>query len=82
MWFGMLKLQEGRCPLERKRDSFGRFNQRRSTKSKRSNRQQVYAPERRGKNVAESVGISAIRYADLVQNPQTDVQFSWDKLCH
>ena len=32
------------------------------------------------KTVAESVEISAIRYADLVQNPQTDVQFSWDKL--
>ena len=36
--------------------------------------------EEEKEQVAESVGISAIRYADLVQNPQTDVQFSWDKL--
>ena len=30
--------------------------------------------------IAKSVGISAIRYADLSQNPQTDVKFSWKKI--
>jgi arginyl-tRNA synthetase len=30
--------------------------------------------------VAEAVGIGAVRYADLSQNPQSDVTFEWDKM--
>ena len=30
--------------------------------------------------VAEAVGTSAIRYADLSQNPQSNVTFTWDKM--
>jgi arginyl-tRNA synthetase len=30
--------------------------------------------------VAEAVGVAAIRYADLAQNPQSDVTFTWDKM--
>ena len=29
--------------------------------------------------ISEAVGVSAVRYADLSQNPQSDVTFSWDK---
>jgi len=31
-------------------------------------------------HVAETVGRSAIRYADLSQNPQSNVTFTWDKI--
>ena len=34
--------------------------------------------ERQG--VAEAVGTAAIRYADLSQNPQSNVTFTWDKM--
>jgi arginyl-tRNA synthetase len=30
--------------------------------------------------VAEAVGVSAVRYADLSQNPQANVVFDWDKM--
>ena len=30
--------------------------------------------------VAEAVGTGAIRYADLSQNPQSNVTFTWDKM--
>ena len=30
--------------------------------------------------VAEAVGTAAIRYADLSQNPQSNVTFTWDKM--
>ncbi len=31
-------------------------------------------------NIADAVGMGAVRYADLSQHPQTDVTFSWDKM--
>lgn len=36
-------------------------------------------PEERRADVAEKVGIGAVKYADLSQNPQSLVTFSWDK---
>jgi len=30
--------------------------------------------------IAETVGIGAVRYADLSQNPQSDVTFEWDRM--
>lgn len=30
--------------------------------------------------IAEAVGVGAVRYADLSQNPQTDVTFDWDRM--
>jgi arginyl-tRNA synthetase len=35
--------------------------------------------EERG-HIAEAVGVGAIRYADLSQNPATDLTFEWDKI--
>jgi len=32
------------------------------------------------KNIAETVGIGAVKYADLCQNRNTDYVFSWDKM--
>ncbi len=36
-------------------------------------------PEERRREVARAVGIGAVKYADLSQNPQTTVTFTWDK---
>lgn len=36
-------------------------------------------PENEQKEVARAVGIGAVKYADLSQNPQSVVTFSWDK---
>lgn len=36
-------------------------------------------PEARQKEVARAVGIGAVKYADLSQNPQSVVTFTWDK---
>lgn len=33
----------------------------------------------RGKAVARAVGLGAVKYADLSQNPQSEVIFTWDK---
>jgi arginyl-tRNA synthetase len=30
--------------------------------------------------IAETVGLAAVRYSDLSQNPASDVQFDWDKI--
>lgn len=30
--------------------------------------------------IAEAVGVASVRYADLSQNPQSDVTFSWEKM--
>jgi len=36
-------------------------------------------PEDQRREVARAVGIGAVKYADLSQNPQTTVTFTWDK---
>jgi len=36
-------------------------------------------PESERKDVARAVGIGAVKYADLSQNPQTLITFTWDK---
>jgi arginyl-tRNA synthetase len=37
-------------------------------------------PESERAVIAEAVGTSAVRYADLSQNPQSDVTFDWDRM--
>jgi arginyl-tRNA synthetase len=36
-------------------------------------------PEKRHREIARAVGIGAVKYADLSQNPQTTVTFTWEK---
>jgi arginyl-tRNA synthetase len=38
------------------------------------------APEGQRREIARAVGISAVKYADLLPNRQSDYVFSWDKL--
>jgi arginyl-tRNA synthetase len=37
-------------------------------------------PERERRDIADAVGLGAIRYADLAQNRSSDYVFSWDKI--
>jgi arginyl-tRNA synthetase len=37
-------------------------------------------PEAQRAAIAEAVGVAAVRYADLSQNPQSNVVFDWDKM--
>lgn len=37
-------------------------------------------PEDQRAAIAEAVGVAAVRYADLSQNPQANVVFDWDKM--
>ena len=39
-----------------------------------------FLSEQEQAEIAEAVGVSSIRYADLSQNPQTDVTFEWNKI--
>ena len=35
--------------------------------------------EEEKQNIAEVVGVSSVKYADLSQNKQSDILFEWDK---
>ncbi len=37
-------------------------------------------PEEERAAIAEAVGVGAVKYADLSQNPQSDIIFEWDKI--
>jgi len=37
-------------------------------------------PEAERATIAEAVGVGAIKYTDLSQNPQSDIVFDWDKM--
>lgn len=82
VWFGMLKLQEG--AMSSRKGNVIRLvdliNEGVRRAKEVTDSKSMHLSEEEKEQVAESVGISAIRYADLVQNPQTDVQFSWNKL--
>ncbi len=82
VWFGMLKLPEG--AMSTRQGNVIRLVDL-LDESVRKARAVVDAksdfltePERI--EIAEAVGVSAIRYSDLAQNPQTDVTFEWDKI--
>ena len=82
VWFGMLKLPEGAMSTRagnviRLVDLLDEAVQRaRDVVDEKSS----FLSEEERADIAEAVGVSAIRYADLSQNPQTDVTFEWDKL--
>ena len=82
VWFGMLKLPEGAMSTRqgnviRLVDLLDEAIERaRAVVDEKSD----FLPEEERAQIAEAVGVSAIRYADLSQNPQTDVTFEWNKL--
>ena len=81
-WFGMLKLPEGLMSTRsgnviRLVDLLDEGVRRaRAVVDEKS----PNLPEAQRAEIAEAVGLGAIRYADLSQNPQSDVTFEWDKM--
>ena len=82
VWFGMLKLPEGAMSTRQ-----GNVIRLVDLLDEAVHRAKIVADEKSAdlsledrEKIAEAVGLSAIRYADLSQNPQTDVVFEWDKI--
>jgi arginyl-tRNA synthetase len=81
VWFGLMRLPEGTfstrqgnvIKLERLLDEA----ERRALDIVKQTSPDMPEPQQR--DVARAVGIGAVKYADLSQNPQSLVTFSWDK---
>jgi arginyl-tRNA synthetase len=81
IWFGLMRLPEGTfstrqgnvIKLERLLDEA----ESRALEMVRTSSPDM--PEAHQRAVARAVGIGAVKYADLSQNPQSLVTFSWDK---
>lgn len=81
VWFGLMRLPEGTfstrdgnvIKLEKLLDEAE------SRALKLADSTESDMPERRRSETAAAVGIGAVKYADLSQNPQSLVVFSWDK---
>ena len=82
IWFGMLRLEEG--AMSSRKGNVIRLVDLLDEGVRRAKavtvKKSIKLSEEEQEKIAEAVGISAVRYADLSQNPQTDVKFSWDKL--
>jgi arginyl-tRNA synthetase len=81
-WFGMLVLPEGAMSTRsgnviRLVDLFDEAVAR--ARAVVDAKSPHLSDEERGA-IAEAVGVGAVRYADLSQNPQTNVTFSWEKM--
>ena len=81
-WFGMLKLPEG--AMSSRKGNVIRLvdlleEAIRRARTVVDEKSPEYSEEER-RHVAEAVGVGALRYADLCQNPQSDVLFSWNKM--
>ncbi len=81
VWFGLMRLPEGTfstrqgnvIKLERLLDEA----EQRALALVQSSSPEM--PAETQKEVARAVGLGAVRYADLSQNPQTLITFTWDK---
>jgi arginyl-tRNA synthetase len=82
VWFGMLSLPEGAMATRKGNvirlevlldEAAGRARAVVDAKSPE-------LPDDERAAIAEAVGVSAVRYADLSQNPQSNVTFDWDRM--
>ncbi len=81
VWFGLMRLPEGTFSTRQgnviRLDALLDEAERRALDMVRQSSPGM--PEAQQRAVARAVGIGAVKYADLSQNPQTTVTFSWDK---
>lgn len=81
VWFGLMRLPEG--TFSTRDGNVIKLNllldeaESRALKLLRSGSPDM--PEETQKDVARAIGIGAVKYADLSQNPQSLVTFTWDK---
>jgi arginyl-tRNA synthetase len=84
--FGMLKLPGGQIVATRSATGDGSLNLVDVFDAARTHARAVVdekspdLPEAERDRIAEAVGVGAIRYADLSQNPATDLTFEWDRI--
>lgn len=81
VWFGLMRLPEGTFSTREgnviKLEVLLDEAERRALEIVRSSSPDL--PEAQQRDVARAVGIGALKYADLCQNPQSLVTFTWDK---
>ncbi|MCC5848857.1 MAG: arginine--tRNA ligase [Verrucomicrobia bacterium] len=81
VWFGLMRLPEGTFSTRQgnviKLEVLLDEAERRALEIVQSSSPDL--PEAQQRDVARAVGIGALKYADLSQNPQSLVTFTWDK---
>lgn len=81
VWFGLMRLPEGTFSTRQgnviKLEHLLNEAERRALALVQASGRDM--PESMQHEVARVIGIGAVKYADLSQNPQTTVTFSWDK---
>lgn len=81
-WFGMLVLPEG--AMSTRKGNVIRlvdlFDEAVARARRVVDQKSPELPEADRAAIAEAVGVGAVRYADLSQNPQTNVTFDWDRM--
>ena len=82
VWFGMLSLPEG--AMATRKGNVIRLGRLLDEAAERAravvDAKSPQLPEAERAAIAEAVGVSAVRYADLSQNPQSNVTFDWDRM--
>lgn len=81
-WFGMLKLPEGL--MSTRKGNVIRLVDLIDEAVRRAravvDQKSPELSEQERAEIAEAVGVGAVRYADLSQNPQSDITFDWDRM--
>ena len=91
VWFGMLRFADGTVVATRKLEASQSAGPRSANLVDVLDTAVAHArsvvdakseelPEAERAQIAAAVGIGAIKYADLSQNPQSDIIFDWDKM--
>lgn len=84
VWFGMVRNPDGSIMASRKDGSaitlVDLLDTARDEARKRVDDKSSHLPEEERAAIAEAVGVGAIVYNDLSQNPQSDVIFDWEKM--
>ena len=82
VWFGMLSLPEG--AMATRKGNVIRLRDLMDEAARRARRvvdeKSPQLSEQERERIAEAVGVSAVRYADLSQNPQSNIVFDWDRM--
>ena len=83
VWFGMLRFADGAVASTRAGQVINLVDvldtaAERAYQVVSSKSADLNEAERR--EIAEAVGLGAVKYADLSQNPQTDITFDWDRM--
>lgn len=82
VWFGMLKFPGGAVASTRKGQTLNLADVLDTAAAKALDvvtAKSPDLPEDERRAIAEAVGVGAIKYFDLSQNPQSDITFDWDR---